>query len=99
MPLPTRRQLMHYLQPGRANARTARIIAVHFHCSDGGVEVPIRGVIRQAIEDGELIGSCRQGFYIIDDAQDFRRYIRSLESRRRKIARRITNLNRNWQNP
>ena len=96
MALPSRQQLMSYLHRGRNNALTARQIALHFRCSDGGVEVPIRGVIREAIQDGELIGSHNRGFYIIDDEQDFRRYIRSLESRRNKIATRASNLRRNW---
>ena len=96
MALPTRRQLMRYLNRGRNNPLTAREIAEHFNISDGGIEVPVRNVIREAIEDGELIGSHSRGFYIIDDAEDFRRYVRSLESRRTKIGNRITNLRRNW---
>ena len=96
MPLPTKQQLMRYLRNGRNSPLTAREIAEHFNVSDSGVEVPIRNVIREAIQDGELIGSHSRGFYVINDDADFRRYIRSLESRRAKIATRITNLKRNW---
>ena len=96
MALPTKRQLINYLQSGRSNSLTAREIAEHFNISDGGVEVPIRNVIREAIQDGELIGSHSRGFYIIEEEADFRRYVRSLESRRTKIATRISNLLQNW---
>ncbi|HYM94279.1 MAG TPA: hypothetical protein VET23_09085 [Chitinophagaceae bacterium] len=96
MPLPTRRQLINYLSRGRNHSRTAREVATHFGVSDGGVEVLIRNVIREAIQDGELIGSHSRGFYVIDDQTDFERYLRSLESRRRKIAQRINNLRKNW---
>ena len=96
MAIPTRRQLMNFLTRGRNNPLTAREIADHFNVSDEGVEVPIRNVIREAIHDGELIGSHSRGFYIIDDEDDFHRYISSLESRRTKIANRIDNLTRNW---
>lgn len=98
MPIPTIVQLVAFLQVGKQNAITAREIAEHFNISDGGVEVPLRDAIRAAIENGELIGSTNQGFFIIADENEFIEYIRSLESRRDEIGNRITHLNNNWNN-
>jgi hypothetical protein len=98
MPIPSIPQLVAFLQTGKQNATTAREIADHFNISDGGVEVPIRDVIRSAIENGELIGSTNQGFFLIDDETEYLEYIRSLESRREEIGNRINNLTNNWNN-
>jgi len=98
MPLPTRQQLIRFLNIGSGNTITAREIAEHFVVSDGAVEVPIRGVIRQAIEDGELIGSNNHGFFIIETQEEYDNYLESLHSRRRGISDRIRNLRNNWRN-
>ena len=97
MSLPTNKQLMSYLKKGRENAIIARTIAEHFGVSDKGEEVPIRKVIRKAINEDELIGSSSKGFYIIDEKSDFERYIRSLESRVSEIEKRIEDLRKNWK--
>ena len=98
MPIPTIAQLVAFLQTGKRNATTAREIAEHFDISDGGVEVPIRDVIRTAIENGELIASTNQGFFLIANEEEYLEYIDSLESRRDEIANRINNLSNNWNN-
>lgn len=98
MPIPTTAQLVAFLQVGKQNAITAREIAEHFNISDGGAEVPIRDTIRTAIENGELIGSTNQGFFIIADEDEYLEYIRSLESRRDEIGNRIAHLTHNWNN-
>tara|TARA_B100001989_G_C24335631_1_gene362328 strand:+ start:266 stop:577 length:312 start_codon:yes stop_codon:yes gene_type:complete len=98
MPIPTIAQLVAFLQTGKRNAITAREIAEHFNISDGGVEVQTRDVIRMAIENGELIASTNQGFFLIENEEEYEEYIDSLESRRDEIANRITNLRNNWNN-
>lgn len=98
MPLPSRQQIIRFLRRGSNNPITAREIAEHFNVSDEGVEVPIRDVIRQAIEDGELIGSNNRGFFLINTQQEYETYLESLRSRQRGIANRIRNLQNNWRN-
>ena len=98
MPTPSITQLVSFLQNGKENAITAREIAEHFNISDGGVEVPIRDVIRDAIASGYMIGSTSQGFFLIENEVEYLEYISSLESRRDEIANRINNLRNNWEN-
>lgn len=98
MPLPTIRQLVKFLRRGSNNPITAREIAEHFNVSDGGVEVPIRAVIRRAIEGGELIGSNNNGFFRINTQDEYEEYLESLRGRKRGIDRRIRNLQNNWEN-
>src|SRR4030065_976293 len=98
MPIPTIHQLVGFLQTGKQNAITAREIAEHFNISDGAVEVPIRDAFRDAIENGELIGSTNQGFFLIANEAEHLEYIRSLESRRDEIGNRQVHLTNNWNN-
>jgi hypothetical protein len=98
MPLPTCRQIIRFLNIGSDNPITAREIAEHFDASDGGVEVPIRDVIRQAIEEGGLIGSNNHGFFLINTQEEYNNYLESLRSRQRGISNRIKNLQNNWRN-
>ena len=48
---------------GRQHPITASNLAIHFGIPDGGVQVEMRNVIRNAIDQGYLIGSCNRGFY------------------------------------
>ncbi|QQS35347.1 MAG: hypothetical protein IPM56_13990 [Ignavibacteriales bacterium] len=98
MPLPTIRQLVRFLPRGSNNPITAREIAEHFNVSDEGVEVPIRAVIRTAIEEGELIGSNTNGFFRITTQDEYDSYLESLRRRQRGIGARIRNLQNNWEN-
>ena len=81
---------------------TAQKIAEHFErtnhviVSDGGVEVPIRNVIRDAIRRGRLIGSCNKGFYAINTIVELETYLNSLQSRAEAIIDRRKNLINNW---
>jgi hypothetical protein len=98
MPLPSQQQIIRFLRRGSNNPITAREIAQHFDVSDGGVEVPVRGVIRQAIEEGELIGSNNRGFFLINSQEEYDDYLESLRGRQRGISTRIRNLQNNWRN-
>ena len=67
--MPTVQQLIQYLRNnnhfGSTSPITAGDLARHFGVSDGGVEVEMRDVIRDAISQNELIGSHSRGFYLI----------------------------------
>ena len=103
--MPTVDQLMQYLisnnHIGRQNPLTARNLAKHFGISDGGVEVEMRNIIRKAIDQGGLIGSCNRGFYIIDSLAEIEHNLNSLKSRAKNIIERRRNMMNNWntQNP
>ena len=95
-------QLIQYLRNnnfiGRQNSITARNLALHFNVSDGGVEVEIRNVIREAIDQNHLIGSCIRGFYLINSLEEIEHNLNSLRSRAEKILLRRRNILNNWNN-
>jgi hypothetical protein len=101
--MPAIRQLISYLRAngntGRNNPITALELAQHFDVSDGGTEVPIRDVIRGAIEQGRLIGSCNRGFYLITTLDDLEFNLDDLRSRAEGILQRRRNLLSNWNTP
>jgi len=95
-------QLFQYLRVnnyyGRQNPITANNLANHFGISDGGVQVGIRNVIRNAIAQGYLIGSCNRGFYIINSLNEIEHNLNSLRSRAEKILIRRRNMLNLWNN-
>jgi hypothetical protein len=101
--MPTTQQLVSYLRTnrhvGRTNAILARDIAAHFNAAVGDTEVPIRKVIRLAIEQGELIGSCRTGYFIIDSVAEIDSNLNSLRRRAEGILQRRRNLLSTWNTP
>jgi len=100
--MPTIQQLIQYLRAhnhiGSANAVTAGHLANHFGISDGGVQVEMRNVIRDAIANGELIGSHSRGFYLIDNLAEVDENLDSLQSRAENILTRRRNTLTNWNN-
>lgn len=100
--MPTIQQLIQYLRAnnhiGHANAVTATDLANHFGISDGGVQVEMRNVIREAISNGELIGSPSRGFYLIDNLAEVDENLDSLQSRAENILTRRRNTLNNWNN-
>ena len=95
-------QLFQYLRTNnnvsRQNPITARDLANHFGISDGGVEVEIRNVIRNAIKQGHLIGSCNRGFYLINSLPEVEHNLNSLRSRAKNILVRRRNILNSWNN-
>ncbi len=83
---------------GRRNSITARNLSIHFGISDGRAEVEMRNVIRNAINQEYLIGSCNRGFYMIDSLDEIECNLNSLKSRAENILLRRRNLLRNWNN-
>lgn len=98
--MPTIQQIKTYLQANghvnSSNPVTADTLANYFHISDGGVEVDLRNIIRDAINHGELIGSNNHGFFLINSLPELENYLDSLESRASSILHRRNNLIRNW---
>lgn len=95
-------QLIQYLRNnghiGSGSPITAGDLARHFGISDGGVEVEMRDVIREAIAQNELIGSHSRGFYLIGTFAELEENLDSLRSRAENILLRRRNMMRNWNN-
>jgi hypothetical protein len=100
--MPTIQQLIQYLRTnnhiGSANAVTAGVLANNFGISDNSVQVEMRNVIRDAISNGELIGSNNTGFYLIDNLAELEENLDSLQSRAENILIRRRNTLNNWNN-
>ncbi|ERJ80385.1 hypothetical protein J5A56_02780 [Prevotella melaninogenica] len=96
----TIQQLVQYLRQNnhtsKANPITATDLAIHFGISDGGVEVEMRNVIREAIAQNELIGSNSRGFYLIGNLSELEENLDSLESRANNILERRRNMMNSW---
>lgn len=95
-------QLIQYLTAnnniGRQNPITSGNLANHFGISDGGVQVEMRNVIREAIDQGHLIGSCNRGFYFINNLNEIEHNLNSLRSRAENILLRRRNMLNIWNN-
>jgi hypothetical protein len=100
--MPTIQQLVQYLRTnnfiGSSNPVTAEDLASHFGISDGGVQVEMRNVIREAIANGELIGSHSRGFYLIGTLAELEDNLDSLQSRAEHILLRRRNMMTSWNN-
>jgi hypothetical protein len=95
-------QLINYLRVnnhiGSRSPITAGDLARYFGISDGGVEVEMRDVIREAIANNELIGSHSRGFYLIGTLVELEENLDSLQSRAENILLRRRNIMTNWNN-
>lgn len=100
--MPTVQQLIQYLRNNNHNGSgspiTAGDLARHFGISDGGVEVEMRDVIRDAISQNELIGSHSRGFYLIGTLAELEENLDSLQSRAENILLRRRNMMNTWNN-
>lgn len=100
--MPTVQQLIQYLRAnnhiGSDSPVTAGDLARHFEISDGGVEVEMRDVIRDAIAQNKLIGSNNRGFYLIGTLVELEENLDSLQSRAENILLRRRNMMNSWNN-
>ena len=92
--------LLSVIPVGRNNAITARTIALRLRYPVGGNQVKTRQLIDFAIDNGSIIlsSSARvpRGYWISDDANEVREYIRSLRNRANQINDRADNLRTGW---
>lgn len=89
-----RLQLLNILQNGKRNAINAEDIAIRLGFPTTGNQVKTRDLIRECIENGDLIASSistPKGFYIIETIDELNDYLDSLERRASDILSR-----RNW---
>ena len=98
--MPTVDQLIQYLRDNNhvseQNPIIARDLAIYFNISDNGTEVPMRKEITNAISQGELIGSCNKGYYIMDSLDEIEHNLNSLRSRAKEILIIIRNMLNSW---
>ncbi len=92
----TMNDVIKLIPKGKANAKRSDQIAANLGVDDDKTNWNIRNIIKMAIEDGNLIGSCKKGYYIIETADELDSVVEGLESRVHGIRTRITHLQHNW---
>jgi hypothetical protein len=82
--------LLYAFHVGRGRAITSRRLVERLNHSD----VTIRAAISELVTEGQPIGSTADGFFVITSREEATECYRHLESRARKILRRLSGLRR-----
>lgn len=88
--------LIAELPYGKANAINAPDLATKLGYSSAPNQEELRAVIRQAIEQGELIGSSNSGYWIIDSKSEVEEVLNSLQQRAQGVCDRRNSLLNSW---
>ena len=92
-------QLLGIIPFGKANAIHAEEIARLLNLPTGGNQVEARGLIREAIQGGNIILSTpSSGYWRSNDKQEVQNYITSLNERAQEISDRSLAIKQAWNN-
>lgn len=90
-------QLLQIIPFGKANAVHAEDIARQLNLPTGGNQVEARGLIREAIQNGNIILSTPAlGYWQSNDKQEVLNYIISLNERANDISKRSVAIKNAW---
>lgn len=89
-------QLINNLPKGKMNAINAPDLAKQLGYSSAPNQEELRALIRQAINEGELIGSSKQGYWIINSKAEVEEVLNSLEQRAQGVCDRRNKLLNSW---
>lgn len=89
-------RLIAQIPRGKSNAIHAADLAILLGYSPHPNQEELRGLIRYAINQGELIGSNRTGYWIIDTREEVEAVLNSLERRAQGVCDRRNNLLISW---
>lgn len=89
-------KLIAKLPKGKAKAINAPDLALQLGYSPAPNQEELRALIRQAINEGELIGSSNSGYWIIDTVFEVEEVLNSLEQRAQGVCDRRNNLLNSW---
>lgn len=87
---------MALLPLGKANSINAPDLARQLGYSSTPNQEELRALIRQAINQGELIGSSRSGYWIMDSITEVEKVLNSLEQRAQGNCNRRNSLLNSW---
>lgn len=88
--------LMSILQRGKQNAIHAVDLAIGLGYNPSPNQEDTRALIRYAIENGELIGSNNNGYWILDSVAEVDEVLDSLEGRAQGVCDRRNNIKDHW---
>jgi hypothetical protein len=81
---------------GKVNSINAPDLAKQLGYSSAPNQEELRALIRQAIDQGELIGSSRTGYWIMDSITEVEEVLNSLEQRAQGVCDRRNSLLNSW---
>jgi hypothetical protein len=90
------RRLVSELPKGEINAINAPDLANRLGYSSAPNQETLRALIRQAINQGELIGSSHSGYWILDSKVEVEEVLDSLEQRSQGVCDRRNSLLDSW---
>lgn len=90
------KKLMSCLKNGESCAIQASDLSKQMGLDPSPNQESLRAIIRGAIDNGELIGSSRCGYWKIGTVEELDNVLDSLESRARGVCDRRNNLLKNW---
>lgn len=88
--------LLKVIPSGKKNAIHAEDIARQLNLPTGGNQVEARGLIRDAIQQGNIILSSQGGYWCSNDKKEVEAYIKSLNDRAREISDRSSAIKQAW---
>lgn len=94
--MPTINDLMAALGKGKSNAVHAANLAMQLGLSPEPNQEDLRELIRQAIEQGALIGSSKMGYWEIDSLDELNAVLDSYEGRAQGVCDRRNALLNTW---
>lgn len=90
------KKLVSYIPVGKANPINASELAERMGLPSEPNQEELRAIIRQAIAEGELIGSSSSGYWIVDSIEELNSVIDSLERRAQGVCDRRNKLLTSW---
>ena len=96
--MPTINDLMSTLRKGKNNAIQAPDLASLLGLSPEPNQEELRDLIRQAIDQGALIGSSKKGYWEIDSLDELNTVLDSHEGRAQRVCDRRNALLNTWNN-
>lgn len=85
-----KQKLKRALKKGRRFAKTADRLQKETGIEEGRTQEPIRGIIRELIQEGIPVGSLpRCGYWIIENEEELREVVKNLKNRGKGIHKRI----------
>jgi hypothetical protein len=88
--------LLAALPLGKINAIHAANLALKLGYSAAPNQEELRALIREAIDQGELIGSSNSGYWIMDSRAEVEKVLKSLKQRAQGVCDRRNNLLNSW---
>ena len=90
------KKLVSYIPVGKANPINAPELAEKMGLPSGPNQEELRAIIRQAIAEGELIGSNSSGYWIVDSIEELNVVMDALERRAQGVCDRRNKLLTSW---